>query len=142
HFVEQSWELTQMILLRTRHLLLAMLVGLSLPLPVTATDSGPAGRASDPPSPGAADPEGRTRLFDGKSLGSWKRTGFAGGGEVRVEKSFRGGPPAVVVEAGSALSGFHWTREAPRTNYEVALEAMKIQGDDFMCGLTFPVNDS
>src|SRR5262245_49941160 len=63
------------------------------------------------PSADAADAEGWKPLFDGKSLGNWKRTEFAGGGEVRVEKSFRGGPPAVVVEAGSALSGFHWTRQ-------------------------------
>jgi hypothetical protein len=80
-------------------------------------------------------------LFDGKSLGDWKRTEFAGGGEVKVEKSFRGGAPAIVVEAGEHLSGFNWTKDAPRTNFEIYLEAMKIQGNDFMCGLTFPVGE-
>src|SRR5438477_4336848 len=39
-------------------------------------------------------------LFDGKSLGGWERTDFGGGGEVRAEQSFRGGPPAIVVEMG------------------------------------------
>ena len=81
-------------------------------------------------------------LFDGKSLVGWKRTEFRGGGAVRVETTFRGGPGAIVVDAGSALSGLSWTKEVPRTNYEVSLEAMKIQGDDFMCGLTFPVGSS
>ncbi len=81
-------------------------------------------------------------LFDGKSLAGWERTGFAGGGEVTVDPTFRGGRPAIVVGAGSTLSGFHYKGEVPRTNYEVSLEALKIQGGDFSCGLTFPVGDS
>jgi hypothetical protein len=83
-----------------------------------------------------------TSLFDGKSLGGWKQTDFGGGGDVRVEKSFRGGAPAIVVEMGASLSGFNWTGDVPRTNYEIAMEAMKIDGNDFLCGLTFPVADS
>lgn len=94
------------------------------------------------PAPGAAEQDGWKALFDGKSLAGWKRTGFTNGGEVRVEKAFRGGPAAIVVEAGETLSGFHWTGEAPRTHYEIALEAMKLQGTDFMCGLTFPVGEA
>lgn len=89
-----------------------------------------------------ADEKGWKPLFDGESLAGWKRTEFAGGGEVRVEKSFRGGPAAIVVDAGEHLSGFNWTKDAPKTNYEIHLEALKIQGNDFMCGLTFPVGDS
>ncbi|MFN3648495.1 MAG: DUF1080 domain-containing protein [Armatimonadota bacterium] len=81
-------------------------------------------------------------LFDGKSLAGWKRTEFAGGGEVRVEKSFRGGPGAIVVGAGETLSGFNWTGEMPKTSYEISLEVLKIEGEDFMLGLTFPVADS
>lgn len=81
-------------------------------------------------------------LFDGQSLAGWKRTDFGGGGAVRVEKSFRGGPPALVVEMGAALSGFNWTNTVPKTNYELSLEALKVDGNDFMCGLTFPVGES
>ena len=81
-------------------------------------------------------------LFDGQSLAGWKATEFGGAGEVRVEKAFRGGPPAIVVNAGVTLSGFHWTGEVPKTNFEIALETMKIDGNDFICGLTFPVGDS
>lgn len=86
--------------------------------------------------------EGWKNLFDGNSLADWKRTEFAGGGEVHVEKAFRGGPPAIVVDAGSTLSGFNFTNEAPKTNYEIAVEWMKVDGSDFGCGLTFPVGDS
>lgn len=82
-------------------------------------------------------------LFDGKSLSGWERTDFAGGGAVQVEGSFRGGPAAVTVKMGDALSGFNWTGgELPKTNYEISLDVMKIEGSDFVCGLTFPVADS
>lgn len=90
---------------------------------------------------GKADEKDWQSLFDGKTLGNWKRTEYAGGGEARVEKSFRGGP-AIIVTAGEHLSGINWTKDAPKTNYEISLEAMKIEGNDFMCGLTFPVGDS
>lgn len=85
---------------------------------------------------------GWTTLFDGTSLDGWARTDFGGGGDIHLMKSFRGGPAAVVVDAGESLSGLNWTREVPKTNYEIAVEAMKIDGSDFMCGLTFPVADS
>lgn len=88
-----------------------------------------------------ADEKGWVPLFDGESLAGWKRTEFAGGGEVKVEKAFKGAP-AIVVGMGERLSGFNWTKEAPKTNYEISLEAMKIDGRDFMCALTFPVADS
>lgn len=93
-------------------------------------------RQASAPSPSA------TVLFDGKSLGAWKRTEYAGGGEVRVESDFRGQGPAILVEAGATLSGIHWTSGVPKDGYEVSLEFMKLEGSDFACGLTFPVGDS
>lgn len=96
------------------------------------------------PAPKSAPaPEVKWReLFDGKTLGDWKRTEFGGGGEVHIEQKFHGDLPAIVVEAGATLSGFNWTGEAPpKTNYELSLEAMKIAGGDFFCGATFPVGE-
>src|SRR5207247_1147074 len=75
-------------------------------------------------------------LFDVKSLTNWKRTDFCGGGEVKVEPSFRNGPPAITIAMGDSLSGFNWTgANLPKTRYEIALEFMKIDGNDFVCGL-------
>jgi hypothetical protein len=88
---------------------------------------------------GSTDPDS---LFDGKSLAGWKRTEFRGAGQVTVERSFRGGPGTIVVSPGSALTGITYTKAVPKTNYEITLECMKIEGLDFMCGLTFPVGDS
>lgn len=80
-------------------------------------------------------------LFDGKSLAGWAQSGFEGEAAVNVVPSFRDGRAAIVIEAGTTLSGFTWTRggELPRTNYEITLEAMRLKGADFFCGLTFPV---
>ena len=84
---------------------------------------------------------GWQNLFDGKSLTGWKRTEFTGGGGPHLDPNFRG-TPAIVIDAGNSLSGINWTGDAPRTNYEIALEAIKIDGADFMCGLTFPVGST
>ena len=40
------------------------------------------------------------------------------------------------------LTGVSYTNELPRIDYEVSLEAMKIDGSDFFCGLTFPVDNA
>lgn len=72
-------------------------------------------------------------LFDGKTLGNWKRTQFGGEGPVEVE----GGK--IIVHAGDSLSGINWTGPAlPTDNYEIELDAVKLDGSDFFVGLTFP----
>ena len=80
-------------------------------------------------------------LFDGKSFAGWAQSGFEAEGGVNVVPAFRDGRAAIVIEAGTTLSGITWTRgaELPRSNYEITLEAMKLNGADFFCGLTFPV---
>lgn len=83
-------------------------------------------------------------LFDGKSLAGWMRSGFDGEGEVRVETPFRDGRGAIIIEPGVTLSGITWTEggSLPRTNYEITFQVMRLKGDDFFCGLTFPVGKS
>ncbi len=76
------------------------------------------------------------KLFDGKTLKNWELTNFGGQGNVTVEND------AIVLEFGNDLTGITWTGEVPRINYEVQLEAMRVEGSDFFCGLTFPVNES
>jgi hypothetical protein len=48
----------------------------------------------------------------------------------------------MVLHTGNDLTGVNYTGEVPKMNYEVELEAMKLLGDDFFCGLTFPVADA
>lgn len=91
-------------------------------------------------APGAKSPAWRD-LFDGASLKGWKLSDFYKPGEVKVEKSFRHEGPAIVLEPGTFLTGIALdeAKDLPRTNYELSLEAMKVEGNDFFCGLTFPV---
>jgi len=76
------------------------------------------------------------QLFDGKSLDKWKPTKFGGEGEVHVDDG------CLVIESGVTLSGANYTGKTPTMNYEVELDAKKIDGSDFFCGLTVPVGDS
>jgi len=75
-------------------------------------------------------------LFDGQGLGQWKPTPFGGEGEVTAD----GG--VLRIAMGADLSGVTWKGEFPRQNFELAVEARRVEGSDFFCGLTFPVADS
>lgn len=75
-------------------------------------------------------------LFNGETLGDWTATRFGGEGEVVVENG------AIVLPAGTDMTGVTWDgAPLPKVDYEVELEAMRVEGSDFFCGLTFPVKD-
>lgn len=77
-----------------------------------------------------------TDLFDGKALGNWISTQFGGEGEVTVEDG------CVMVARGDDMTGITWRGEPPaKMNYEIEVEAKRVEGNDFFCGLTFPVGD-
>ncbi len=75
-------------------------------------------------------------LFDGRTLGQWKATDFGGQGEVSVKDG------AIQMATGSYMTGITWTGPVIRMNYEITLEAMRVEGSDFFCGLTFPVGEN
>jgi hypothetical protein len=76
-------------------------------------------------------------LFDGRTLKGWKAANFGGEGPVTVRNG------EILLQRGDPLTGITWDGGAiPRMNYEISLEAMKLDGSDFFCGLTFPVGDS
>jgi hypothetical protein len=73
-------------------------------------------------------------LWDGQTLKNWAVTDFGGQGEVEIKDG------AIVMQQGSELTGINWTGEKlPTSNYEISLEAQRIDGSDFFCGLVFPV---
>lgn len=75
-------------------------------------------------------------LFDGQSLDGWKSTVFGGEGEVYIEKG------VIQMDFGSSMTGITYQKQFPKTEYEVSLEAMRVDGVDFFCGMTFPVANS
>jgi hypothetical protein len=99
--------------------------------------------AAEPPAPAAAPPGTNhwstnwTALFDGKSLTNWAVTDFAGHGPITVAEG------QLKIAMGDDLGGINWTNgPLPKTDYEISLDTVKVDGGDFFCGLTFPVADS
>lgn len=82
------------------------------------------------------DQEGLETLFDGESLDGWEITNFGTQGPVQVS----GGN--IVLGMGDGCTGVTWKGDFPKMDYEVSLEAKKISGNDFFCGMTFPVDSS
>jgi Domain of Unknown Function (DUF1080) len=76
-------------------------------------------------------------LFDGKTLGHWRPSKFFGQGAVTVEDG------SIILAPGKDLTGVTWSGPAlPTTNYELTLQARRVEGRDFFAGITFPVGDS
>jgi len=98
--------------------------------PKAATPSAPANE------PKKEDKDEWVALFDGKSLEGWKETDFAGQGTVEVADE------QIKLGFGQDLTGITLdSDEFPKTNYELELEAMRVDGADFFCGLTFPIEE-
>ena len=76
-------------------------------------------------------------LFDGKTLTNWRPSKFYGQGAVTIENG------DIILAAGKDLTGITWSGPAlPTTNYELTLQARRLEGRDFFAGITFPVGDS
>jgi hypothetical protein len=102
---------------------LLLCLGLSATIPATSVRAAESAESGQP-------------LFDGKTLAGWKVTDFAGHGEVHVKDG------VLRIEMGAGLGGVTYTNPVPKVDYEVTLQARKIAGGDFFCGLTVPVRDS
>lgn len=105
------------------------------PAPVQA----PAAPAVEKPAaqpPLLPQPGQEISLFDGKTLGQWKVTDFGGQGKVSVKDG------AIHMATGEYMTGITWTGPVVRMNYEITLDAMRVEGNDFFCGLTFPVGEN
>jgi len=134
-----------------------LLVGCQSPRPEESTSGAcPERVESPPPAELQVQPEAETKaparpeskeildfrpgkevsLFDGLNLGLWKVTDFGGQGDVYVKDE------AIYLEMGSYATGITWSGPVVRMDYEISLEAMRVDGSDFFCALTFPVGDN
>jgi len=77
----------------------------------------------------------KNALFDGETLAGWKITEFGPQGPVLISDG------KIILNYGDGCTGITWEKEFPKVNYEVIVEAQKTSGNDFFCGITFPVND-
>jgi len=73
-------------------------------------------------------------LFNGKDLSGWKIAPMDGGGTVSVVSN-----GTVSCGIGDPMTGIAYTNPVPVMNYELSLEAMRVEGSDFFIALTIPV---
>ncbi len=92
--------------------------------------------AEEPAKKAKADPYQWRELFDGKTLDGWKAIKFGGEGKVKVQEG------SIVLGTGEPMTGILWTGDFPKADYELTLEGMKAEGNDFFATATFPVGDS
>ena len=83
-------------------------------------------------------PGASAELFNGRDLS---------GGEVLTDDYFDApgkvyvADGTIVLEAGDDLTGVRWTGRMLRDNFCISLRARRVAGEDFFCGLTFPVRE-
>lgn len=77
-----------------------------------------------------------TYLFDGKSLNGWEITNFGPQGPVYVSGD------KIILGMGDGCTGITWKKHFPASDYKISLDAMKVSGNDFFCGMTFPAGRS
>jgi hypothetical protein len=106
------------------------------------------GQINGPPQTGQTRPSGeanksdefdgikQTSMFDGEKLGFWQKSDFYQAGNVHVKDG------CLILEKSDWMTGVTWTGPLIRMNYDISFEAQRVEGNDFFCGLTFPVGKS
>jgi len=103
--------------------------------------AGPAQTSTDTPSEtstGTSTDAGWTDLI-GQDLTGWETVMFGGEGEAYVENA------SLHLDMGGPLTGVRYTGDLAALlgedlqNYEIQLEARRVEGFDFFCALTFPI---
>jgi hypothetical protein len=75
-----------------------------------------------------------TYLFNGVNLDGWEITNFGPQGPVYVSGD------EIILGTGDGCTGVTWKKTFTENNYKVTLEAKRVSGIDFFCGMTFPVD--
>ena len=109
------------------------------PKPTTPTPPAPPPKPAPPPAkprPAPPAPEATGAIFDGTSLNGW----------LPIEGARRARRPVARIEdeclvlaPGQPFTGVCWTPKHPRIDYELAFEAMRVQGRDQFAGIILPV---
>ena len=73
-------------------------------------------------------------LFNGRDLEGWKIADLFEGGKVEALPD-----GSVECGFGNPMTGIAYTNTPPRMNYELSLQAVRVQGSDFFVALTLPI---
>jgi len=93
--------------------------------------------ALDSQDPATKKEEAWRPLLPEMGLEGWEITDFGTQGKVRRDAE------QLILEMGDPLTGINLKKPAEfaKSNYEISLECQRIEGNDFLCGLTFPVGN-
>ncbi len=88
------------------------------------------------------EPANEDEPADKKETLSWKTTDAEDWKEIQFggEGSAQWNDGVLTLDAGVELTGTQYAGKLPSIPYELELEARKVAGNDFFCGLTFPVS--
>lgn len=91
------------------------------------------GNQKEPVKAPVSEKKDSTFIFNGKDLEGWEITNFGPQGPVYVSGD------QVILSMGDGCTGITYIRPFPEVDYKVTLEAKRVSGNDFFCGMTFPV---
>jgi hypothetical protein len=106
--------------------------------PPAAKEEKPAAKKEGPVAKPDAGGAKELVLFNGgDSIDDWETRDAGGSGTVELQDDF------MWIGTGESITGAVYKKKdlLPVMNYEITLEAQRLQGLDFFCGLTFPVGD-
>lgn len=83
--------------------------------------------------PGTITVPDSTYIFNGNNLDGWEVTNFGPQGPVTVSQG------EITLGMGDGCTGITYIKPFPEIDYKVCLEAKRVSGVDFFCGMTFPV---
>lgn len=78
--------------------------------------------------------EGSEVVWNSTDPADWNEIQFGGEGSAQWSDG------VLKLDAGVELTGTQYSGDLPEMPYEIELEARKVAGSDFFCGLTFPVS--
>ena len=112
--------------------LLCSFCALSMVLPVLYAEESGSGESKEK---AAVKSDKGKLIFNGKNLDDWKIVDFGTKIDVTVDEG------SLILGLGNDMNGAVYKGEIPKSNYEITLQAMRVEGSDFFCGLTFPVKE-
>jgi hypothetical protein len=81
------------------------------------------------------DKDGKAQPGPMKERAKWAKSDFHRPGKIHMDKD------VLYLGTGDDMTGITWQGPLVKTNYELSLDAMRVEGEDFFCGLTFPVGE-
>lgn len=70
----------------------------------------------------------------------WENASFGGDGAIEIKKHLEHGVE-IEMMPGDPITGIRWSGEFPNEDYELRLQARRVDGFDFFAAVTFPVGE-